>query len=121
MEDHANLSRAVASSQSEFAGLISKSAPMRRLYELIGKMSQSTSSVLLLGETGTGKELVARAIYSTGLRRKKALVSVDCSASATLKRITVYGVRDIPDYIIKQFICIKILNIFFDMGDAPIL
>jgi len=56
------------------------SVPMRRLYELIGKVSQSTSPVLLIGETGTGKELVARAIRFTGLRREGALVPVDCSA-----------------------------------------
>lgn len=92
MEDHANLSRAALSRQSEFAGLIGESSPMRRLYELIGKMSQSTSPVLLFGETGTGKELVARAIHSTGLRREKALVPVDCSAlTPTLVESELFG------------------------------
>lgn len=92
MEDHANLSRAALSSQDGFGGLIGESAPMRRLYELIGKMSESTSPVLLLGETGTGKELVARAIHSTGLRREKALVPVDCSAlTPTLVESELFG------------------------------
>ena len=69
MEDHANLSRAVPPSQAGFGGLIGQSAPMQLLYELIGKVSQSTSPVLIIGETGTGKELVARAIHFKGLRR----------------------------------------------------
>jgi len=77
MEDHANLSRAALSSQAGFGGLIGQSAPMHRLYELIRKVSQSTSPVLLIGETGTGKELVARAIHFRGLRREGALVPVD--------------------------------------------
>lgn len=53
---------------------------MLRLHELIRKVSQRTSPVLLIGETGTGKELVARAIHFTGLRREEPLVTVDCSA-----------------------------------------
>lgn len=92
MEDHANLSRAALLSEPGFGGLIGESAPMRRLYELIGKVSQSTSPVLLLGETGSGKELVARAIHFTGLRREKALVPVDCSAlTPTLVESELFG------------------------------
>src|ERR1700686_1836484 len=53
---------------------------MHRLYELIGKVGQRTSPVLRIGETGTGKELVARAIHFKGLRREKGFVPVDCSA-----------------------------------------
>jgi two-component system response regulator HydG len=92
MEDHANLSRAALSSQAGFGGLIGESAPMHRLYELIGKVSQCTSPVLLLGDTGTGKELVARAIHFTGLRREKAFVPIDCSAlSPTLIETELFG------------------------------
>lgn len=80
MKDHANLSRAVSPCQFDFGGLIGESAPMRRLYELIEKVSHSTAPVLLLGETGTGKELAARAIHFTGLRDEKAFVPVDCSS-----------------------------------------
>jgi two-component system response regulator HydG len=65
---------------------------MHRLYELIGKVSQSASPVLLIGETGTGKELVARAIHFTGLRREGALVPVDCSAlTPTLVESELFG------------------------------
>src|SRR6202795_2013031 len=92
MEDHANLSRAALSRQKGFDGLIGESAPMCRLYELIEKISQSTSPALLVGETGTGKELVARAIHFTGLRRKKALVPIDCSAlTPTLIESELFG------------------------------
>ena len=92
MEDHANLSRAVMSCELGFAGLIGKSVQMLRLYELIEKVSQSTSPVLLLGDTGTGKELVARSIHFNGLRREKALVPVDCSAlTPTLVESELFG------------------------------
>jgi transcriptional regulator with PAS, ATPase and Fis domain len=92
MEDHANLSRAAFSRQPGFGGLIGESAPMHQLYELVGKISQSTSPILLFGETGTGKELVARAIHFTGLRREKALVPIDCSAlTPTLVESELFG------------------------------
>jgi transcriptional regulator with PAS, ATPase and Fis domain len=92
MEDHANLSRAALPSQDRYGGLIGESAPMHGLYELIGRVSQSNSPVLLLGETGTGKELVARAIHFTGLRRDKALVPIDCSAlTPTLVESELFG------------------------------
>lgn len=79
MEDHACRPHAFSSEQS-FAGLIGESAPMRHLIEMIGKVSQSHSPVLITGETGTGKELVARAIHSAGSRCGQVLVPVDCSA-----------------------------------------
>jgi two-component system response regulator AtoC len=73
-------------------GLIGDSAPMRQLFNLIGKSSQSIAPVLLLGETGTGKELVARAIHFAGLRRKNEFVPVDCSAlTPTLIESELFG------------------------------
>jgi transcriptional regulator with GAF, ATPase, and Fis domain len=57
MEDHASPSRALFGKRG-LSGLIGESVPMRRLCELIVKISQSNSPVLLLGETGTGKELL---------------------------------------------------------------
>jgi two-component system response regulator HydG len=65
---------------------------MRQLFSLIGRISQSTSPVLLLGETGTGKELVARAIHFSGSRRKNAFVPVDCSGlTPTLIESELFG------------------------------
>jgi len=92
MKDHANLSRAVPLSQAGFGGLIGESAPMCFLYKVIGKVSQNTSPVLVIGETGTGKELVARAIHFNGLRCEKAFVPVDCSAlTPTLVESELFG------------------------------
>jgi transcriptional regulator with PAS, ATPase and Fis domain len=65
---------------------------MHRLFEMIGKVSQSHSPVLIIGETGTGKELVARAIHAAGTRRGQALVPVDCSAlTPTLVETELFG------------------------------
>jgi sigma-54-dependent transcriptional regulator len=61
-------------------GLIGDSAPMRELYQMIGKVLHNPVSVLLAGETGTGKELVARAIHDCGLRRSKAFVVQNCAS-----------------------------------------
>jgi len=80
MEDHANLSCAASTT---IGGLIGESVPMRALHELIERVSQTTSTVLLQGETGTGKELVARRIHLKGPLREKAFVPIDCSALTT--------------------------------------
>ncbi|QHF03687.1 sigma-54-dependent Fis family transcriptional regulator [Pseudomonas asturiensis] len=61
-------------------GLISNSAAMRQTCELVGKVLQSPYTVLLTGETGTGKEVVARAIHDHGPRRSKAFVVQNCAA-----------------------------------------
>jgi two-component system response regulator HydG len=92
MEGHANLSLAVPHGKARLGELIGQSAPMHLLHDLIGKVSQSTSPVLVLGDTGTGKELVARAIHFRGLRRERALVPVDCSAlTPTLVESELFG------------------------------
>ena len=92
MEKHADQPHVSPSNPSGFAGLIGDSAPMRCLWELIGKAGQSACPVLLLGETGTGKELVARAIHFVGSHRAKALVTVDCSAiTPTLIESELFG------------------------------
>ena len=61
-------------------GMIGESPAMRRTYQLIGKVLHSPYTVLLNGETGTGKELVARAIHDCGARRTAAFVVQNCSA-----------------------------------------
>jgi transcriptional regulator with PAS, ATPase and Fis domain len=92
MEKHAAPPRAALFSEPIVDKLIGNSAPMRLLNKLIAKVSQSNSPVLLLGETGTGKEVVARAIHSTGLRREKVLVPVECSAlTPTLIESELFG------------------------------
>ena len=61
----------------EFLG---DSIAMRRVYRLMSRIAPSTQNVLVLGETGTGKELVARAIHRTSNRRVGPFVPVNCAA-----------------------------------------
>ncbi len=60
--------------------LIGQSPPMRRISELIGLLGARRATVLITGETGTGKELVARALHLAGPRRRSPWVAVNCSA-----------------------------------------
>jgi DNA-binding NtrC family response regulator len=60
--------------------LLGNSRPMQDVYKLIGKVAGSTVPVLILGETGTGKELVARAIHTNSPRRNRPLVAMNCTA-----------------------------------------
>lgn len=60
--------------------LIGKSSKMQHLLEIIRAVKDSESSVLIGGETGTGKELVARALHFEGSRRNKPFVAVNCAA-----------------------------------------
>ncbi|MCK9742389.1 sigma-54 interaction domain-containing protein [Pseudomonas syringae] len=61
-------------------GLIGRSAALERTTHLLSKILDSTCTVLLTGETGTGKEIVSRAIHEHGPRRSKALVVQNCAA-----------------------------------------
>ncbi len=53
---------------------------MEKLYRLVAKASQSSHPVLILGETGTGKEMIARAIHYSGTWRDKPFIPVDCGS-----------------------------------------
>ncbi|MBD8683988.1 sigma-54 interaction domain-containing protein [Pseudomonas sp. CFBP 13719] len=61
-------------------GLTGKSTAMRQVYSLISKVLHSSYTVLLGGETGTGKEVVARAIHECGPRRSQAFIVQNCAA-----------------------------------------
>ncbi|SRR6266704_791367 len=60
--------------------MLGTSAPMRRLAETIARVAPTDAGVLLVGENGTGKELVARAIHEASPRRERSLVTVNCAA-----------------------------------------
>ena len=60
--------------------LVGKSSQMREIYKLIGLMASNTVTVLIEGETGTGKDLVARAIHAGSERKEKSFIPVDCGA-----------------------------------------
>jgi DNA-binding NtrC family response regulator len=59
--------------------LLGNSRPMQELYKLVGKVAAGANPILILGETGTGKELVAGAIHSYSARKQKPLVTLNCS------------------------------------------
>ena len=62
------------------AGIISGSQKMQELCRLIERVAPTDASVLILGETGTGKELVARAVHDLSARREQPFVAINCAA-----------------------------------------
>ena len=65
-----------------FGGVVGASVEMRRVYALMERAAPTNSTVLLQGETGTGKELVARAIHDGSRRASGPFVAIDCGAIA---------------------------------------
>jgi two-component system response regulator HupR/HoxA len=66
--------------QYSFDQIIGTSQAMRRVYEVMEKVAQTDATVLLLGETGTGKDLVAHAIHYAGSRKDRRFVAQNCGA-----------------------------------------
>jgi transcriptional regulator with GAF, ATPase, and Fis domain len=66
--------------EHNFENIIGKSQALKYVLYRAEQVAKTNSSVLLLGETGTGKELIARAIHKLSSRRKRALVKVNCAA-----------------------------------------
>jgi two-component system response regulator HydG len=64
----------------EFCGMIGRGPLMQDLFALIRRLAPHVRTALITGETGTGKELVARALHRTGPRRDRRFVTVNCSA-----------------------------------------
>ena len=68
------------SSELSFAGIVGQSPALRRVLQLVEMVAASDASVLLLGETGTGKELIARAIHQRSRRCNQSFVPLNCAA-----------------------------------------
>ena len=78
--------------QHSFAGMIGQSPKMRELFDVVRSISETDVTVLIQGETGTGKELIAKAIHYNGPRKANRFVSVNCGAiSETLLESELFG------------------------------
>ena len=91
--------------------IVSRNPGMHKIFRILPQVAESDSTVLIQGETGTGKELLARAIHELSLRRKKPFVPVNCGAFPdTLLESELFGykkgaftdaTRDKPGYFAK--------------------
>jgi len=83
---------AASEARASFGRVVGASVEMRRLYPLCEKLAASTMPVLIEGETGTGKEMLAEAIHETGPRANGPFVVFDCTAvPANLLESTLFG------------------------------
>ncbi|MHC4917692.1 MAG: sigma-54-dependent transcriptional regulator, partial [Planctomycetota bacterium] len=78
--------------RSSFEGMVGGSPAMQAVYRLIERVSSSDATVLVVGQSGSGKELAARAIHSSSPRRAKPFVPLGCAAvPATLLEDELFG------------------------------
>jgi two-component system response regulator HydG len=80
LRDEARSLRAALRDQASLGGLVAASAAMREVFELVVRVADAASPVLFLGETGTGKTAVARALHLTSRRGSGPFVAVNCAA-----------------------------------------
>lgn len=79
-EERINALNSQLGNRYSYGSMIGKSKPMQDLYSLLDKIKSSESTVLIQGENGTGKELIARAIHYNSPRKDAQFVTVNCSA-----------------------------------------
>lgn len=68
------------SERYEFSGMVGRSKEMRAIFDTISKVAPLTTTILIQGETGTGKELIAKAIHHNSPRKDRPLLSLNCGA-----------------------------------------
>lgn len=84
--------RAQLEQRYAFGELVGRSRPMRELFQLLETVAPTSSTILITGETGTGKELVARAIHFNSPRRAHRFVAINCAAiPETLLEAELFG------------------------------
>src|SRR5437870_5484599 len=84
--------RAQLDERYRFEGVIGKSRPMARLFQLLETVAATNSTILITGETGTGKEVVSRSIHHNSARRLNRFVALNCSAiPETLLEAELFG------------------------------
>ena len=91
VKENRRLSEAL-SERYGYRNIVGKSKPMLKVYDLISKVAQSKASVLITGPSGTGKELIAKAIHYESPRKDRPFISVNCGALAeTLLESELFG------------------------------
>ncbi len=76
----------------KYGNIVGKSKPILKIYDIIDKVAQSKASVLVAGPSGTGKELIAKAIHYGGPRKDRPFISVNCGAlTETLLESELFG------------------------------
>jgi DNA-binding NtrC family response regulator len=84
--------RAQLDARHSFEGIVGKSPVMKKLFQLLETVAPTNSTILVTGETGTGKEVVARAIHHNSPRRAQRFVALNCSAiPETLLEAELFG------------------------------
>jgi len=84
--------RQALSDRFQHGNIIGKSKPMLKVYDLIDKVAQSRASVLITGPSGTGKELIAKAIHYSSTRKDRPFISINCGAlTETLLESELFG------------------------------
>jgi two-component system response regulator AtoC len=84
--------RAQLEQRYRFEGLIGKSRPMQQLFQMLETVAGTSSTILITGETGTGKEVVARAMHQSSPRKQQRFVALNCSAiPETLLEAELFG------------------------------
>ncbi|HTK28214.1 MAG TPA: sigma-54 dependent transcriptional regulator [Vicinamibacterales bacterium] len=84
--------RAQLEERYSFEGIIGRSRAMKQLFQLLETVAATASTILITGETGTGKEVVARAIHHNSPRRMQRFVAINCSAiPETLLEAELFG------------------------------
>src|SRR5499427_6218442 len=84
--------RAELEERYRFEGIVGRSRPMKLLFQLLETVAPTNSTILITGETGTGKEVVARAIHHNSPRRMHRFVALNCSAiPESLREAELFG------------------------------
>jgi two-component system NtrC family response regulator len=90
-KENRRLSEAL-SDRYKYGNIIGKSKAMLKIYDLIGKVAQSRASVFITGPSGTGKELIAKAIHYNSQRKDRPFISINCGAlTETLLESELFG------------------------------
>jgi two-component system NtrC family response regulator len=90
-KENRRLSEAL-SDRYKYGNIIGKSKSMLKIYDLIGKVAQSKASVFITGPSGTGKELIAKAVHYNSPRKDRPFISINCGAlTETLLENELFG------------------------------